>query len=124
MRISALIVILLWGMVSPSVAGDSSRQGSSPAAATNSFSADWSNPSAIGGHDFVKLPAPDRSDEVYRGFNQERDGELFCLKMHVFEVKRESPHSDVTEPRAQWTCQRASKYSVKTTEEPDNTPLR
>jgi len=124
MRISGVIVVLLWGLVSLSVAGDSARQGSSPAAAANSFSADRSNPSAIGGYDFVKLPAPDGSDGVYRGFNQERDGDVLCLKMHVFEVKRESPHSDVTEPRAQWTCQRASKYSVKTTQQPDNAPLR
>jgi len=70
------------------------------------------------------LPEPDREDWVYRGFNRERDGDVFCWKMHIFEVRRESPHSDVTVPHAQWTCQRASKYSVKTAEEPAKVPSR
>jgi hypothetical protein len=33
-------------------------------------------------------------------------------------MKRQSPDSDVTEPDGQWTCRRASKYSMKTVEEP------
>lgn len=124
MRISALLAILLWGLASVCGASDSARQGSSPSTAASPLSADWFSPYTVPRYDFVKLPAPDRSDWVYRGFNPERGGDVFCLKMHIFEVKRESPHSDVTVPQAQWTCQPASKYSLKTTDEPAQAPSR
>ena len=121
---SCLLVILLWSLASVCGANDSARQGSSPSTFASPLSADWFNPSTIGRYDFVKLPEPDREDWVYRGFNRERDRDVFCWKMHIFEVKRESPHSDATVPHAQWTCQRASKYNMKVVEEPARPPSR
>jgi hypothetical protein len=123
MRISCLLVILLWGLISVCGASDSARQLSS-ASGTANASADRFNPSAIAGYDSISLPATDRPDRQYRGFDSARGGDVFCLKMHVFEVKRESPHSDVVEPDGQSTCQAASKYSMKMAEEPAKAPSR
>ena len=123
MRISGLLVILLWGLVSVGEASDSAPQFSSASMTANS-SADRFNPSAFAGYDLITLPATDRPDREYRGFESARDGDVFCLKMHVFEVKREGPHSDVVEPDGQSTCQRASKYSLKITEESAKVPSR
>jgi len=124
MQISCLLVILMWGLVSVCEASDSARQSSPSPAAANSSSADWFNPSAIAGYDSINLPSTDRPDRQYRGFDSASDGDVFCLKMHVFEMKRESPHSDVVEPDGQSTCQPASKYSVKMAEEPTKAPSR
>jgi hypothetical protein len=124
MRTSGLLVVLLCGLVSVCGASDSARQSSAPAAAANPFSPDWFDTSAVGRYDFVKLPATDRSDREYRRFDPARDGDVTCYTMHIFGMKRESPRSDVTEPDGQWTCQRASKYSVKKVEEPGKAPLR
>jgi hypothetical protein len=121
MRNSGLLVVLLCGLVSVCGASDPLRQSSSPAAA-NSFSSDWFAPSTIASHDFIKLPASDRADREDRGFGSERDGDVTCYTMHIFGMKRENPHSDVTLPDGQWTCRRASKYGVKKVEEPGQVP--
>ena len=120
MRISCLLVLLLWGLVSVCEANDSARLSS----ATPNSGADRFNPSAIAGNDLISLPATDRPDRNYRGFDSARAGDVFCLKMHVFEMKRESPHSDVVEPDGQSTCQAASRYSMKMVEEPARGPSR
>jgi hypothetical protein len=124
MRISALLVIGLWGLVSVCGASDSAQRDSSVATAANPSSTDWVGSPAIARHDLIKLSSTDRPDREFRSLDSARDGDVFCLKMHVFEVKRESPHSDVVEPDGQSTCQRASKYSVKMAEEPAKAPSR
>ncbi len=124
MRISGLLVILLWALVSVCAASDAARQGSSPSTAGNPSSTDWFGSPAIARHDLIKLSSTDRPDREVRSLDSARDGDVFCLKMHVFEVKREGPHSDVVEPDGQSTCQRASKYSLKMTEEPAKAPSR
>ena len=111
MRIQGLLAILFSGLVSICGASDSALQSSSPSA--NPFGADWSNPSAAH-HDLMDLTT---ADQRYRGFDSARGEDMFCLTMRVFEMKRESPHSDVVEPDGQSTCQRASKYIVKKAEE-------
>ena len=123
MRISCLLVILLWNLVSLCEASDSARQLSS-ASGSASSSADQFNPSAFAGYDSISLPATDRPDRQYRGFDSASGGDVFCLKMHIFEMKRESSHSDVVEPDGQSTCQAASKYSMKMAEEPAKAPSR
>ena len=122
MRISGLLVVLLG--VSVCAASDSARQSASAAATTNPFSSDWFDPSAIARHDFIRLPASDRADRESCGLDSERDGDVTCYTMHIFGMKRESPDSDITLPDGQWTCQRASKYSVKIVEEPGKAPPR
>ncbi|HEV8047795.1 MAG TPA: hypothetical protein VGP35_08690 [Terriglobales bacterium] len=122
MRISCLLVILLWAMVSVCEASDSARPSS--ASATANSSADRFNPSTIAGNDLISLPSTDRPDREYRGFDPARSGDVFCLKMHIFEMKRESPRSDVFEPDGQSTCQAASKYSMKVVGEPAKAPSR
>ena len=122
MRISGLLVVLLG--VSVCAASDSARQSASAAATTNPFSSDWFDPSAIARHDFIKLPSSDGGDWVYHGFNSAGGGDVTCYTMHIFGMKRESPDSDITLPDGQWTCQRASKYSVKIVEEPGKAPPR
>ncbi len=123
MRVSCLLVILVLGLVSICEAGDSARQLSSATGSENS-SADKFNPSAMASNDLISLPAADRPDREYRAFDSARGGDVFCLKMHVFEMKRESPHSDVVEPDGQSTCQAASKYSMKVVEDPPKAPPR
>ncbi len=121
MRISCLLVILLWGLVSVCEASDSVRQLSSTSATASSRS-DGFNPSAVAANDLISLPAMDRPDQQYRGFDSARSGDVFCWKMHVFEMKRENPHSDVVEPDGQSTCQAASKYGMKVVGEPAKAP--
>jgi len=118
MRFFGLLVVLLGVLVPICAATDSVQQSSSAAATANPFSSDWLDPSAIGRYDFIKLPASDGADWVYHGFNSARGGDVTCYTMHIFGMKRESPDSDITLPDGQWTCQRASKYSVKIVEEP------
>jgi hypothetical protein len=123
MRTSSFLVILLCALVPVCGASDSARQSASPQAAVNSFNSDWFDPAAIAQHDFIKLPASDRGDREYRGFNSERDGDVTCYTIQNFLVKRE-PHSDVTVPSGYSTCLPASKYSVKKVEEPGQAPSR
>jgi hypothetical protein len=118
MRIHGFLAILFGVWVAVCGASDSVLQGSSPSASP--FSADWFNPSAAR-HDLMDLPTTGRQ---YRGFDFARDEGMFCLKMRVFEMKRESRYSDVVEPDGQSTCQRASKYSVKKAEEFGAPPSR
>ena len=124
MQIHSLLVLVLCGMVSVCPARDSAPQSSSLPAGAISFNSDWLNPSAIANYDFIKLPASDRADGNHRRVNSLQDGEVTCYTMHIFEMKRESRDSDITEPYRQWTCQRASKYGVKKVEEPDKAPSR
>lgn len=124
MRTFSLLIVLLGGLVLVCSASDSARQSAAQPAAARSLSADWFNPSAIAQDDIIRPPASDRADREYRGFDAERDGDVTCYTMHIFGMKRESPHSDVTVPDGQWTCRRASKYSVRKVEEPDQTPSR
>ena len=115
MRTSALLfVVLLCGLVSVCGASDSARQGLSTTASVNSLSSDRVDSSAIAFHDFIQVPASDRAD---RGFGSERDANVTCYTMHIFEMKRVGSRSDVTVPDGQWTCRRASKYGVKAVEE-------
>jgi hypothetical protein len=120
MRPSGFLFVLLCGLVSVCAASDSARQGS-PVAPANAFNSDRFDSSLIASHDFIQVPASDRVD---RGFGSERDGDVTCYTMHIFEMKRESPRSDVTVPDGQWTCRRASKYGVKAVEELDEGPSR
>jgi hypothetical protein len=107
MRILALRLLLLCGLVSACGASDTVRQ-SSTRQAPNPSSSDLFNSSSIADYDSVDLAASDPA----------RNGDVTCYTMHIFGMKRQSPDSDVTEPDGQWTCRRASKYSMKTVEEP------
>jgi hypothetical protein len=124
MRNFSPLVVLLCGLVSVCGAGDSAGQSSSVAAGVNSFRSDWLDASGIVRPDFSGMAASDRSDRDHRGFGPERDGELTCYTIHSYLVKRQSRDSDVTEPVGHSTCQRASKYGVKTVEEPRTAPSR
>jgi hypothetical protein len=121
MRTSGLLVVLLCGLASLCGASELRRQSSSPIAVANAFGSGWFDPSAIAGY---KLPASDRANGDDRSFDSERDGDVTCYTMHIFEMKREGAHSDVTVPDGQWTCRRASKYSVKKIEDLDGGPSR
>ena len=120
MRISCLLVILLWVLVSVCEASGSARQLSS-ASETRNPSADRFDPSAVAGNDLISLPT---TDWEHRGFDSNRGGDVFCLKLHIFEMKRESPRTDVVEPDGQSTCQAASKYNMRAVEEPAKAPSR
>jgi hypothetical protein len=122
MRISGLLVVLLCGLVSICGASDPLRQSSSSQAAAASLSSDWFNASQIARHDFFKLPASDRADRDYRDLDPAQDGDLTCYTIESYLVKRQSPHSDVVEPAGHSTCQRASRYGVKTVLEPGKVP--
>jgi hypothetical protein len=117
MRISGLLVVLLCGLVSVCAAGDAARQSSSSQAAVNSFDSDWLSPSAIARQDFVQVPASDRADRHYSRSDSARNGDVTCFTMHTFLVKRESPHSDVTEPAGESTCLSGPRYSVRKVED-------
>jgi hypothetical protein len=112
MRILGLLV-LLCGVCS---AGDAVRQSASPQAAVNSFSPDVS---ASGIVRPFSLALDDRSRA-----DSEHDGDLTCYTMHTFLVKREGPHSDVTEPVGQSTCLAGSRYNVRKVEGPGKAPAR
>jgi hypothetical protein len=112
MRILGLLV-LLCGVCA---AGDSARQSSSPQAAVTSFNSDISSSGIVRP---FSLASGDRSRA-----DSERDGDLTCFTMHTFLVKRESPHSDVTEPAGQSTCLAGSRYNVRKVEESGKAPAR
>jgi hypothetical protein len=112
MRILGLLV-LLCGVCG---ASDSARQGGSTQAAVNSFNSDGS---ASG----IVRPFSLASGDRYRA-DSERDGDLTCFTMHTFLVKRESPHSDVTEAAGQSTCLAGSRYNVRKVEESGKAPAR
>jgi hypothetical protein len=124
MRISGLLLILLCGLVPVCGARDAARQSSSPQSAANSFNSDLISPSAIAHQDFVQVPASDRADRDHRRSESARDGDVTCYTIESYLVKRESPHSDVTEPAGHSTCLPASKYGVKKVEEPGRAPSR
>ena len=113
MRISALLVILLCGLVPVFGASDAARQASSPQTTANSFNPEWVDSSAIAHYDFDHH----RSDTA-------RDGELICYTIQNFVVKRTSPHSDVTEPHGYSYCLPSWKYGVKIVQEPGKAPSR
>jgi len=122
MRISGLLVVLLCGLVSVCGASDAARQSSSSIAAPTSFNSDGFNSSGIVRPDFSGLVASGRADWDHRRFDPARDGDLTCYTIESYRVKRQSPDSDVVEPVGHSTCQRASKFSVKTVEEPGKAP--
>ena len=124
MRIPCLLVVSLSGLVSLCVASDAARPISSSHGTSTSFNTDSSNPPAIANRDFIKLPASARVDRPDRGSFSEQDGDVTCYTMHIFAMKRESRNSDVTVPDGQRTCQRASKYGVKATQESDQPPTQ
>lgn len=123
MRISGLLVILLWGLVSVCGASDSARQGSSPPTAGNYFNPGGLSTSAIPGHLFQVVPS-DRLDRDDSRYYLGRDGNVTCFTMHTFVVKRESPHSDVVDPAGQATCLPGSKYDLKKADELGTAPSR
>jgi hypothetical protein len=122
MRIFSLLMVLLCGPALLCRASAGEPQSSSSDAAVSSQNSDWFDTSAVAHHDFLKPSASDRTDQDYQRLDAERDGDANCYTMHVLGMKRDSPHSDVTEPSGDWTCQRASKYGVKMVEAPDKAP--
>ena len=112
MRILGLLV-LLCGVCG---ASDAVRQGASPQAAVNSFNPDVSTSGIV-------RPFSLASDDRSRA-DSERDGDLTCYTMHTFLVKRESPHSDATEPVGQSTCLAGSRYNVRKVGESGKAPAR
>lgn len=124
MRISGLLMILFWGLVSVCGASDSAPQISSSQAAVSSFNSDWLSPSAIQRYDFVQVHAGDGADRRYSRSDSTRDGDVTCFTMHAFLVKRESPHSEVTEPTGESTCLSGARYSVRKVEESGKAPAR
>jgi len=107
-----LLSVLLCGLVSVSVAGDQARQSSSSR---------FDSAAGIVHPDGLGLTA---SDGDGRRLDPERDGDVTCYTVQSYLVKRQSRDSDVVEPAGYSTCQRASRYSVKTTGEAGKAPLR
>jgi hypothetical protein len=124
MRISGLLVILLCGLVSVGGASDAVRQSSSAKATASSFNPDGSSTPGIVRPDFSGPAGSDRADRDHRRFDPAGDGDVTCYTIESYLVKRESPHSDVTEPAGHSTCLPASKYGVRKVEEPGGTPPR
>jgi len=124
MRTFNLLMVLLCGMVSVCAADDAVRQNSFSQPTVNSFTSDLISPSAMARQDFVHVPAGDGADQYYSRSDSARDGDVTCYTMHILGMKRESPYSDVVEPSGDWTCERASKYSVKAVEERVKVPSR
>ena len=122
MRIPGLLV-LLFALVSVCGARDSGQSPSSPTAA-NSFNSDWFNASGIVRPDLASVASGDRADRDPSRSDSARDGDVTCFTMHTFLVKREGPHSDVTEPVGQSTCLSGSRYNVRKVEEPGKAPSR
>jgi hypothetical protein len=117
MRISSLLLALLCGLASVCGALDQSRQNSSPRAEVGSFNPELSATTGII-RPTLDLAPGDRLDRDGLRSNSERDGDLTCYTIDSYRVKRESRDSDITEPVGHSTCQRASKYSVKSAEQP------
>jgi hypothetical protein len=124
MRISCLLVILLWGLVSVCEARDSAPQISSSQAAVSSSNSDRLSPSAIQRYGFVHGTADDAADLRYPRSDSTRDGDVTCFTMHTFLVKRESPRSEATEPAGEATCLSGPRYSVRKVEESGKAPSR
>jgi hypothetical protein len=124
MRTFNLLIVLLCGMVSVCAAGDAVRQNSSSQPAENSFTSDLISPSARARYDFLRLPVADGADQYFSRADSERDGDVICYTMHTFLVKRESPHSDVTEPAGEATCLSGPRYSVRKADDRDKAPSR
>jgi hypothetical protein len=122
MRILGLLV-LLFALVSACGARDSGQSPSSQAA-VNSSNSDLLSPSEIAGQDFVQVWPSDRADQHDAPSDSARDRDITCFTMHTFLVKREGPHSDVTEPVGQSTCLAGSRYNVRKVEEPGKAPSR
>jgi hypothetical protein len=118
MRIVSLLMVLLCGLVSVCTAGDAEPQSSSSQSAVSSFNSELISPSAIARQDLVQAPA----DRHYSRSDAARDGDVTCFTMHAFLVKRESPHSDVTEPTGEATCLSGPRYSVRKVEESGKAP--
>ena len=123
MRISGLLVVLLCGLVSICGASDLLRQNSTQAA-VNSFNSDWVHTAGIVRPNAVNVAESDRGDRDQARSDSARDGGVTCYTIQNFLVKRASPHSDVTEWAGHSTCVPASRYSVKTVEEPGKAPSR
>jgi hypothetical protein len=123
MRISGFLVALLCGLVSVCGASDQLRQSSSPQSAVTSSDSDWlDSASGIVRPDSSGLAGSDRPDRDHRTFDWARDNDLTCYTIESYLVKRQRRGSDVVEPVGHSTCQRAAKYTVKTTEEPNKAP--
>ena len=116
MRISGILMILLWELVSVCVANDSARQIPSSQSAVSSSSPDWLSPSSSRYADGV--------DRRYSRPDSKRDGDVTCFTMHTFLVKRESLRSEVTEPAGEATCLSGPRYSVRKVEELGKAPSR
>jgi hypothetical protein len=119
MRILSPLIVLLCVVVLVCKASAAEPQSSSSQPAVNSFNSDLISPSAIAQQDFVQVPADRRSRS-----DAARDGDVTCFTMHAFLVKRESPHSDVTEPAGEATCLSGPRYSVRKVEEWGKAPSR
>jgi hypothetical protein len=118
MRIFGLLV-LLCALVSACGAVDQPRQGASPRAAATSLNSDFNDASS----GIVRPDSSgDRGDRDRRRFDSDRDGDVTCYTIESYRVKRQSRDSDVVEPAGHSTCQPASKYGVKMTEEPGKAP--
>jgi len=124
MRISCLLVILLWGLVSVGEASDSAQQLSSAQATVSSSNTDRLSPSPIQRYGFVQGTAGDAADLRYPRSASTRDGDVTCFTMHTFLVKRESPRSEATEPAGEATCLSGPRYSVRKVEESGKVPSR
>ncbi len=121
MRILGLLTVLLCGpgLVCRASAAEP-QQSSSSQPAVSSFNSELISPSAIARQDLVQVPA----DRHYSRSVSARDGDVTCFTMHTFLVKRESPHSDVTEPAGETTCLSGPRYSVRKVEESGKAPSR
>ncbi len=122
MRILGLLV-LLFALVSACGARDTGQSPSSQPA-VNSSNSDLLSPSAIARQDLVQVWPSDRADRDSSLPSSARDRDIICFTMHTFLVKRESPHSDVTEPVGESTCLSGPKYNVRKVEEPAKAPSR
>jgi hypothetical protein len=118
MRIFGLLV-LLCALVAVGGAAERPRQSASPQVAAASFNSDFDGAFGIVRPDSSGLAADDGDR---RRFDEARDGELTCYTIESYRVKRQSPDSDVVEPAGHSTCQRASRYGVKTVQEPGKVP--
>jgi hypothetical protein len=107
MRASVLFLLaaLLCGLVGVCAAGDQPRQISSSR---------FDSVAGIVRPDGSGLVVSDRADA---GRDPARDGDVTCYTVQSYRVKRQSADSDVVEPAGYSTCQRSSRYSLKTTEE-------
>ena len=112
MRAPFLLAGLLCGLVAACVAGDQTRQSSSSR---------FDSVAGIVRPNNVVLAMSDRDGDGRR-FDPARDGDVTCYTVQSYLVKRQSPDSDAVEPVGYSTCQRASRYGVKTTDVPDKAP--